>query len=308
MIRFGNAPCSWGTIEGIGSSIGYAQMLDELKAAGYEGTELGDFGYMPTDAEALKRELETRDLKMLGAYEGVYLRDASTHADGEARVLRNARLLKAVASSDPASQPFVVLADNHSKDPARFSNAGRITPQMMLSHDDWTTFAVGANRIAKAVRDETGLKVVFHHHCAGFIETPDEIARLLEITDPDLIGLVFDTGHFLYGSGQNDGNLVLEGLERFKDRIWYMHFKDCQPQVATNARLGRFNYQQSIGAGVFCELGSGAVPFRGVLDWLERTGYAGWITVEQDVLPGMGEPKESARRNREYIARIAGES
>ncbi len=308
MIRFGNAPCSWGTIEGIGSSIPYAQMLDELKASGYEGTELGDFGYMPTDASALKRELEARSLTMLGAYEGVYLRDASTHADGEARVLRNARLLKAVASSDPDSQPFVVLADDHSKDPVRFQNAGRIAPEMMLSDADWQTFAVGANRIARAVKDETGLKVVFHHHCAGYVETPDEIARLLELTDPELIGLVFDTGHYLYGSGTNEADIVLDGLNRFKNRIWYVHFKDCQPEVASRARREHFNYNQSIGAGVFCELGAGVVPFQSVLGWLNATDYAGWITIEQDVLPGMGEPRESAQRNREYIARIAGES
>ena len=32
--------------------------------------------------------------------------------------------------------------------------------------------------------------------------------------------------------------------------------------------------------------------------------YAGWIVVEQDVLPGMGSLKESARRNRAYLAGI----
>ena len=34
---------------------------------------------------------------------------------------------------------------------------------------------------------------------------------------------------------------------------------------------------------------------------LQELGYDGWGVVEQDVLPGMGSPKESARRNREYI-------
>jgi inosose dehydratase len=302
MIRFGNAPCSWGTIEGIGSSIGYAQMLDELKASGYEGTELGDYGYMPTDPQALRHELETRGLTMLGGYEGVNFRDPAAHADGEARVLRNARLMHAVADSDWL--PYVVLADQHSLNPVRFKNAGRITPEMSLSDADWDTFASGVNRVAKAVHDETGLRSVFHHHCAGYVETPDDIAALLERTDPNLVGLVFDTGHYLYGTGQIDGKLVLDGLERFKDRIWYVHFKDCNPEVATKARAEEFDYNQSIGAGVFCELGAGAVPFRGVLDWLEHTGYDGWITVEQDVLPGMGEPKVSAQHNREYLARI----
>lgn len=305
MIRFGNAPCSWGTIEGIGSSIGYAQMLDELKASGYEGTELGDFGYMPTDPPSLRRELESRGLTMLGGYEGVNFRDPAAHADGEARVLRNARLMKAVSDvGDPDWQPYVVLADHHSLDPVRFKNAGRITPEMGLSEADWRSFASGVDRVAKAVHDETGLRCVFHHHCAGYVETPEEIAQLLERTDAGLVGLVFDTGHYLYGTGQVDGQLVLDGLERFRDRVWYVHFKDCQPEVATRARAAGFDYNQSIGAGVFCELGAGNVPFRGVLDWLHRTGYAGWITVEQDVLPGMGEPKESARHNREYLTRI----
>lgn len=73
-IRFGNAPCSWGTIEGFGQGIGYRQMLDELVETGYRGTELGDWGYMPTEPEQLRQELQQRSLTMLGAYQGVYLK------------------------------------------------------------------------------------------------------------------------------------------------------------------------------------------------------------------------------------------
>ena len=80
------------------------------------------------------------------------------------------------------------------------------------------------------------MRTVFHHHCAGYVETPDEIARFLDATDPEAVGLVFDTGHYCYGSGGAD---VLEGLERFRERIWYIHFKDCQPDVAARARAER---------------------------------------------------------------------
>ena len=47
----GNAPCSWGTLEhqDQSQSIPFNQMLDELVETGYTGTELGDWGYMPTD-------------------------------------------------------------------------------------------------------------------------------------------------------------------------------------------------------------------------------------------------------------------
>jgi inosose dehydratase len=303
-IRLANAPCSWGTIEGWGQSIAYGQMLDELVVTGYTGTELGDYGYMPTDAARLAQELTSRNLTMLGAYEGVYLRDPSTHAEGQQKILRNARLLKGVA--DPHHLPFVVIADEHSRDVLRFEHAGRVKPEMGFSDADWKVFAKGVNQIAKAVHDETGLRSVFHHHCAGYVEAPWEIEELLARTDSSHLGLVFDTGHYLYGTGQNDGSLVLDALERFKSRLWYVHYKDCHPGVATTARQHGWNYKEAIGHGVFCELGQGQVDFAAVTNKLQELGYKGWICVEQDVLPGMGEPKESAKRNREYLARIAG--
>lgn len=302
----GNAPCSWGTIEGVfGDRLGYQKMLNELTETGYIGTELGDYGFMPTDPEKLRDALASRSLTMLGAFEGVRLENPAAHEDGEARVLRIARLLKSVADlGDPDWQPFIVLAADNGTDPVRALNAGRATPEMGLSDADWETFARGAERIATAVREEAGLHTVFHPHCAGYVETPAEISRFLELTDPELLGIVFDTGHYLYGSGQNDSAEVLRGLEQFKDRIWYVHFKDCSADVAARAREAGWDYRKAIGQGVFCELGKGSVPFPEVLDKLPQIGYQGWITVEQDVLPGMGTPKESARRNREYLASL----
>jgi inosose dehydratase len=305
-IRFANAPCSWGTIEGWGQGIGYAQMLDELVQTGYAGTELGDYGYMPTDPEKLRQELASRKLTLLGAYEGVYLKDPAAHAEGEARVLRTARLLKSVADVGDGWQPLLVLADEHSRDRVRFENAGRVKPEMSLSESEWTTFAGGAERIARAVRDETGLRLVFHHHCAGYVEAPWEIERFLEHTDAALVGLVFDTGHYLYGLGTNQPERVLDALEVLKSRVWYVHYKDCSPAVATRAREEGWNYKEAIAKGVFCELGKGQVDFRAVTGKLQRLGYEGWITVEQDVLPGMGEPRESALHNREYLRRVTG--
>ncbi|MER3484214.1 MAG: xylose isomerase [Meiothermus sp.] len=305
-IRFANAPCSWGTIEGWGQGIGYAQMLSELVETGYTGTELGDYGYMPTDPEKLRQELNSRHLTMLGAYEGVYLKDPDAHAEGEARVLRTARLLGSVADVGDGWQPLLVLADEHSRDPLRFEYAGRIEPGMSLDDSGWKVFAAGAERIAKAVRDETGLCTVFHHHCAGYVEAPWEIEAFLEHTDENLVGLVFDTGHYLYGSGTPEGELVLDGLEAFKSRIWYVHYKDCSPAVATRARGEGWNYKEAIANGVFCELGKGSIDFARVTRKLRQIGYDGWITVEQDVLPGMGEPKESARHNREYLRAVTG--
>ena len=300
-LRVGNAPCSWGTLEfnePKAEQIGFSRMLDELVESGYTGTELGDWGYMPTDPAVLQRELERRGVVMLGAFVPVALKDSSAHAAGVANAVKTARLLAAVSNN---AKPYLVLADNNGTILERTRNAGRITPQMGLSSSEWSTFANGANLVAGAVYDATGLRTVFHHHCAGYVETPDEIARFLELTDPKVIGLVFDTGHYAFGAGDCE---VVSGLERFKHRVWYIHLKDCQPQVAQRSRVEQYDYLQSLRDGVFCELGQGCVDFPAVLRWLKANRYDGYMLVEQDVLPGMGAPKESARRNREYLDSI----
>jgi inosose dehydratase len=302
-ISIGNAPCSWGTLEFEGLAqqpITYQRMLDELAETGYAGTELGDWGFMPTEPGQLASDLTTRRLALTGAFVPVALEDAGQHDHGVATALRTARLLVDVAQrlAQPAS-PFLVLAADNGVDPVRTHNAGRITPDMGLSNTQWQTVAGGANRIAHTVLEQTGLHTVFHHHCAGFIETPDEIARFLDLTDPALLGLVFDTGHYAFGAGGCE--TVPAALDRFADRIWYVHFKDCHPGVLAQAQANQWDYFTAVRQGIFCELGQGCVDFAGVLAWLHEREYTGYITVEQDVLPGMGAPKASAARNRAFL-------
>ncbi|MCC6453897.1 MAG: TIM barrel protein [Caldilineaceae bacterium] len=305
-IRVGNAPCSWGTLEFDGTGGGrftYHQMLDELVATGYTGSELGDWGFMPTEPEALAQEFAARQLDLTGAFVGVALRLPEAHDEGEARVAQTARLLAATADKRATGvRPFLVLADDNGTDPTRTLHAGRITPNMGLSDEEWEIFARGAERMARAVLAETGLRTVFHHHCAGFVETPDEIARLLEMTDPALLGLVFDTGHYAYGAGGCES--LLGALDRFAERIDYVHYKDCSIELLKRADAGNWDYFEAVRQGVFCELGQGCVDFPEVTAWLRRREYDGYLTVEQDVLPGMGTPKESARRNRDYLLSI----
>ncbi len=127
-LKVGNAPCSWGTLEfeaAKGEQIGFGRMLDELAATGYTGTELGDWGYMPTDPPTLSAELSRRGLVMLGAFVPVALKDRSAHHAGVDAALKTARLLAAVGT-DP--KPFLVLADDNGSVPERTRNAGRVTP------------------------------------------------------------------------------------------------------------------------------------------------------------------------------------
>lgn len=305
-LKVANAPCSWGVLEFEGmerNPYDFATVLDEMRATGYDGTELGDWGFMPTDPTRLAAELAARDLAMLGAFVPVRLADPAAHAAGAAHAVEVAKLLAAVATPAAAPGPFVVLADDNGADPVRTARAGRITPDLGLDDAGWAAFASGADAIARAVSDETGLPLVFHPHCAGWVETPAEIERFAAATDPDLVGLVFDTGHVAFGRG-TDPVAPHDILAALGDRVRHVHFKDCEPSVAERARREGWDYFAAIRHGVFCELGRGEVDFPAVVTELRNRGYEGWLVVEQDVLPGMGTPKESAARNRAFLRSI----
>jgi inosose dehydratase len=294
MIKIANAPCSWGVLEFDldGKAAGYVQVLNEIHETGYQGSELGDWGFMPTDPGELKKELDQRQLAMVGAFVPVFLKDLSKHKAGAEAAVKTARLMADAGYKDA----FIVLADDNGSVPERTNNAGRVTAEMGLTLNEWKIFAEGADYVAREVKNKTGLRTVFHHHCAGYVETPAEIDQLMALTDPDLVGLVLDMGHYKFGGGD-----PLNALVKHKSRIWHIHFKDCHAEIAEQSRTEGWDYFKSVGSGVFCELGKGSVDFPAIVAELNRHKYAGWIVVEQDVLPGMGNPKTCARRNRDYI-------
>ena len=296
MIKIANAPCSWGALEfdleEKSEEIGFKQVLDELSDTGYVGTELGDWGFMPTDPPELKKELDIRNLELLGAFVPVALSNAKNHDKGIADALKVAKLMFRAGFKNA----LIVLADDNGTVEERTQNAGRIESEMSLNDNEWNIYAEGAERIARQVKENYGLRTVFHHHCGGYVETPEEIDKLLSLTDPELLGLCLDMGHYAFGGGD-----PVEALKYFSNRIWHVHFKDFNPEIAKASKEANGDYFDAIEKGVFCELGQGEVDFKSIVKILKDTDYKDWIVVEQDILPGMGNPKYCAQANRDYI-------
>jgi inosose dehydratase len=294
MIQIANAPCSWGALEFElkGKSLGYEQVLDEMVETGYTGTELGDWGFMPSTPNELNTVLADKNLQLLGAFVPIAMSKETAHEGGVDLALKTAKLMYDAGYKNG----FIVLADENGSVEERTNNAGQITPEMGLSDEQWEIYAKGAGKVAKAVKDKYGMRTVFHHHCGGYVETPQEVEKLMELTDPSLLGLCLDMGHYAFGGGD-----PVEAMEKYYNRIWHVHFKDYDPKVGQAVFENNYDYFKAVEEGVFCELGKGNVDFQAIVDFLNKNKFEGWIVVEQDILPGMGSPKKCADHNRKYI-------
>lgn len=295
-VQFANAPCSWGVLEfeGVEKPIEHGQMLDELKLAGYKGTELGDYGFMPTEGVKCRHEVKTRDLDLIGAFCTYALYDPSKYEEGRNYARRVASIL--TSFGDQKFRPHIVLADNVSCD-MRIRNAGKITPEMSLDKEKWQLLVEEVIYLRDMIRKEYGVDVYFHPHCGSYIEAPWEIEGL--IADVPGIQLVFDTGHVAMGA-RGDANYVLEVLEKYPDSVRTFHFKDFDKNIAGE------DYFDLVSKGVFCELGAGSIDFAAVKKWQETNGYKGWVVVEQDVLRSMGSPLQAAVRNMAFLQDLYG--
>lgn len=291
-IKIASAPVSWGIyeFEGIEPKFSYTQVLDEIVETGYTGLELGPYGYLPTDPAALRAELEPRGLQLLSAFVPVKLVDPAAHEAGAAEALKVGKLLAALGAK------HIVLADDNGSVDELIKTAGQRTGSK-LSAAEWDVFAQGVNLIAQRINDELGLEIVFHHHCGGYVETPDETRALMARTNPDVVGLCLDTGHWEYAGGD-----AVQAAQEFGSRVRSLHLKDCSATIAQTCREAQKDYFEAVAAGVFCPLGEGAVDFPAVIQTMVDNGYDGWAIVEQDILtddPNL--PKQCSQANRDYL-------
>jgi inosose dehydratase len=216
------------------------------------------------------------------------------HREGMRSALEIARLLAANGA------PFLVLADEMSE--KRMALAGNARESDGFTPAQWEDAAKLIGSIAKSAQ-EIGVRSVFHHHAGTYVETPGEVARLLESTDPNLLGICLDTGHYVYGGGD-----PVEFARSQAKRIWHLHLKDIRSEVLNQVRRDKLGFLDAIRLGVFSELGQGNVDLAGVIRELDAAGFDGWAVFEQDVdptVPGT-DPLASATRSREYLRRVAG--
>ncbi|NDR55173.1 TIM barrel protein [Aliiruegeria sabulilitoris] len=292
-IRIGNAPCSWGVeFPDDPRNPTWQTVLKECAEAGYKGIELGPVGFMPEDPAVLGDALAEHDLELIGGVVFRAFHDPDQWGDVLDGVHRTCKALTAHGAQ------HLVLIDSISG--RRAPTAGRVAEAEQMDPAEWIAFR---SRIAEAARigtEEYGLTVGMHAHAAGFMDFEPELERLLDEVDEAILKICFDTGHHSYA-----GFDPVAFMKRHIGRISYMHFKDIDPKVKTEAIAARAGFYDACGRGIFCKLGLGDVDFPAVRQVLLDNGFEGWCTVEQDCDPTLDvTPMEDSRYNREYLESI----
>ncbi len=275
-----NAPCSWGVFYPDNAQVSADRYLDDVAAAGYLGTELGPYGFLPTEPAALEEALSKRGLRLVGTVHVHAFSDPRSGPQLLADVEKIGTLLHALGTNQ------LVLMDEGNVYPP--DAVGR------LDDPQWKAMTAMLRDAQALLSDHFGIALTFHPHVATAVEFEAQIDRLLQDTD---INLCFDTGHHAFWNQD-----PLAYMEKVWDRIGYTHLKNVDGIVRRRMLDGQLGVREAFEAGIMCPLPDGAVDIAAVMRMLKERGFSGPVVVEQDYFETSGEsPAALARRNAEFL-------
>ncbi|MEU1575151.1 TIM barrel protein [Streptomyces collinus] len=285
----GSAPDSWGVwFPEDEQQVPYTRFLDELARAGYEWLELGPYGYLPTDPQRLKAELDARGLKVSGGTAFGALHRPGAWDEMLAHVRRVAALTAAAGAHHLVFIPPMY----------RDEKTGAFTESPELTPEQWAGFGRAADRLGRLLLEEYDVRLVVHPHADSHIQTQAEIERLLNESDSRYTNLCLDTGHVAYGGGDN-----LDLIRRFGERVGYVHIKQMDPEILAQVAAEDLSFGEAVKRGVCVSPPAGVPKPADVVAELARLDAELFVIVEQDLYPcAPGVPLPIAVGTREHLA------
>ena len=292
-VRIGIAPIAWteDDMPEMGAGNSFLQTLSEMALAGYVGTEIGC--QYPHDPKILNEEFKRRGLSAVTAWISTYINEQPMWWNERAFV-DHMNFLKAIGANliNTSDQSFSI---QHKWDTP-------LKNKKILNDDEWEVLAKGLDHLGKIAYD-SGMKLVYHHHMTTTVQTTEEIDRMLSMTDPKYVSMIFDTGHLTF-SGEDP----VEILKKHHDRIGHVHLKNVRKDVCERCWAEEKSFLRSIPEGVFTVPGDpeGCVDFDTVFKLLEEYNYEGWLIVEAEQDPDKANPLDYAMMARAYVKEKTG--
>lgn len=288
-VQYGISAINWVNedIKEYGNHYTTEQVLTDMAGLGFEGTEF--CRKFPRDVETLKQLLGSKNMVLTSQWKSVHFSDPSRHEEEMKAFRAHADFLKAMGC-----RHIVTCESSNTYEDLR-KNTVRVEP---LTEAQWGHMVDGLHKAGQYCKD-LGMKLVYHFHGETVVETGEEIARLMEMTDPELVHLLYDTGHAYYG-----GSDPFSILQKHYDRIAYIHLKDVRKGVLEQHLKDGFRFREGVRRGVFTVPGDGCIDYNPIFEELKSRGYEGWIIIEAEQNPEIANPVQYAEKAREYLKSI----
>ena len=285
------APIAWTNddLPDLGAENTFEQCVSEMALAGFTGSEIGN--KYPKDVETLKHKLDVRGMRICNAWFSSLLLSEGYEATIEA-FIKHRDFLHALGAK--------VIGASEQGNSIQGKDLSIFGAKPVYTDEQWELIAKGFNEMGRLAK-EKGMYFTVHHHMGTGVQTEEEIDKLMELTDPDLVYLLFDTGHLSF-SGED----VIGVLKKYVHRTKHVHLKSIRQSVIDEAKFKGYSFLDCVRAGSFTVPGDGDFDFTPVFDILDEAGYEGWVVVEAEQDPAIANPYEYAVLARNYIREKTG--
>ncbi len=290
-VKIGINPISWSNddLPSLGGEIPLEVALAEGKAIGYQGFELGN--KFPRQSEALRKVLSQHGLELVsGWYSGELARRS---AEEEIRAV--APHLELLAGNGAKVMVYGEVADS-----IQGTSSPLYKRPRFFRREQWLEYADKATALARHTLSR-GVRLAYHHHMGAYVETPADVDRLMALAGDD-VGLLFDSGHMTFASGES----AVAMLAKHVKRVCHVHCKDVRPQVIRMARNRNWSFLEAVVNGAFTVPGDGAVDFKTLLKVLHDNAYRGWLVVEAEQDPVVAPSYEYADKGYRHLRALMG--
>lgn len=286
-IKLGIAPIAWTNddMPDLGKENTFEQCVSEMALAGFTGCEVG--GKYPRDIAVLQKALNLRNMSIASAWFSSFLTTKPLQETVTA-FIEHRDFLCAMGA-----KVIVVAEQGHSVQ--GMIDTPVFAGKPCFTDTEWDKLAQGLNKLGELAQ-EKDMKIVYHHHMGTGVQTEQEIDKLMNMTDQELVYLLFDTGH-LVCSGEN----YIEILKKYLSRIKHIHLKDVRKEKVEEVKKKDMSFLDGVRAGIFTVPGDGDVDFAPVFDIVKQSTYQGWYIVEAEQDPAKANPLEYAQIARKYI-------
>ena len=290
-LTIGVCPDQWGVwFPEDEKQIPWHTALDEMAAAGFSVMETGPFGYFPKDPKALQEEMDKRGFRVVAGTGWGILHKPEAWADTEAT-------FRAIGETHAAVGAEYVV---HLPPMFRDEKTWEYTDDRVLSTEAWNTYISNADRLGRIMKEDYGLKMVLHPHGDSHIETPEDIDRVFQATDPDYVGFCLDTGHIVYGGGD-----PVELCRKYPERISYVHIKAMDQGLVKQAHDEDWPFGLAVAKGCSVAPPAGAPEMSPFIEALADLDKELYVVCEQDMYPcDPSVPLPTAIQTREYLASV----